>query len=181
MSTFTKKDENMIELIRNSMQDDLINKMQSEINELNRQLQIARYGRDEEKRLNKILKTSNTLLREEYHDYYELKKQITYLEDKLTFANFPNNVDDLIKNKKAISNVEQLQRQNTHLQTQLSISKITEKNTNEKRSDAYRYIREIRRISKRVLTQFNREKIQPNTVNVINKQIEEWLDKVKYI
>lgn len=74
MSKFTKKDENMIELIRNSMQDDLINKMQSEINELNRQLQIARYGRDEEKRLNKILKTSNTLLREEYHDYYELKK-----------------------------------------------------------------------------------------------------------
>ena len=181
MSKFTKKDENMIELIRNSMQDDLINKMQSEINELNRQLQIARYGRDEEKRLNKILKTSNTILREEYRDYYDLKKQITYLEDKLTFANLPNNVDDLIKNKKMISNIEHLQRQNTHLKTQLSISKITEKNTNEKRSDAYRYIREIRRISKRVLTQFNREKIQPNTVNVINKQIEEWLDKVKYI
>ena len=140
MSKFTKRDEDMIELIRNSMQDDLINKLQSEINELNRQLQIARYNRDEEKRLNKILKTSNTLLREEYRDYYDLKKQITYLEDKITFANLPNDIDNIIKNKKSISDIEKLQRQNTHLQTQLSISKITEKNSSEKRSDAYLHL-----------------------------------------
>ena len=171
---FTKKDEDMFNLVTEAMRDEKIAQMESEIKELNRQLIIARTTRDEQKKCREAMKRYSDNVTARLHGEYELKQQIRILQEQLEYANVPDNVDTMVENEK-------LRKHNQELKQKISWLSGDIHSLKSQRYELRQKVKTIKRLSKRTLTQLNRAKKQPKIVALLNDEINQWIKDVEYL